>query len=846
MRASRYVLGAAALAAAVWMPAQAQEAGGESIRIDLGEISVIGTRVRNVAQGDLAVPVDVYDVEEITATGTTDLSVALQKAAPSFNSKRNSGGDGGLFHSAVLRGISPDHTLVLINGKRRHSISFPRPLDGAEHGTTGVDLRAIPVAAIERIEVLRDGAASQYGSDAIGGVINIVLRENADESTAAIYSGVTQEGDGKRVGAEANVGILVGVDGALNITAEGYDQGRIDRTFDTSHLDVAGPHDPPIGRQTIMGVPEYDARSVFFNFAAPSGHELGELYAFGGWSVRNGLASGAWRDPVWALDRMTSPVHPDGFLPNEKSTTEDRSLTAGLRSVMGDWDFDLGAGYGSNTFDFGARDSINASWAAGWLANQLGRHNRTLASITPAEIIANAGPMSGDSGGTELETWSVNMDVSGDISMGSNVIDAAFGAEYRWESFGIRAGDFASYGCGHPGNPGEFPAVTLVDGKVAQHDGLARCGHQGYPGYSPTSAKFSERERNSQALWADFRHDVTAAWNVETAVRWEHYEGAGNSLTGMLGNRVDVAPGVSLRGTASTGFRAPSLPQLGFNTIFFGGGNIEGGLSVNASLEDGAANRFFGLGPTSLQHETSRNISAGVVLNPWDSLTLSADVYGTEIDDRITRVEHKVDCAGADAVACGLLKSERNLPTISNVSFFDNAVDTRTVGVDIVARHDQEFMNGDLTLSGALHFNRTTITDGEDRIGPSFRTFIETAHPRQKHRVAADWTDGQLDVHLGMNYFGETTSDWLQLTPDCPGFQDISAAWIGDAAVGWRFGTLRLLVGVDNVFDQYPDEVSEACSGLLNGVLGWGLRYNMDASYGLAGRVWHARLEAKF
>jgi len=229
MRASRCVFGAAALAIAVYKPAQAQDsASDETIRIDLGEISVIGTRVRDVAQSDLAVPVDVYDAETITATGTTDLAVALQKVAPSFNSKRNTGGDGGLFHSAVLRGMSPDHTLVLINGKRRHRISFPRPLQTAETGTTGVDLRAIPVAAIARIEVLRDGAASQYGSDAIGGVINIVLKETADESTAAIYSGLTQEGDGKRIGATANVGILIGIDGALNITAEGFEQGRIE------------------------------------------------------------------------------------------------------------------------------------------------------------------------------------------------------------------------------------------------------------------------------------------------------------------------------------------------------------------------------------------------------------------------------------------------------------------------------------------------------------------------------------------------------------------------------------------------------------------------------------------
>lgn len=819
----------------------------DSIAIELDDIVVIGTRVRGVAPENLSVPVEFYDIEEMTTTGTSDLGVALQQVAPSFNSQRNAIGDGGLFHSALLRGMTPNHTLVLINGKRRHSISFPRPLETALQGTTGVDLRAIPIAAIERIEVLRHGAVPQYGADAIGGVINIVLKEDAEESTAGLEAGVTGEGDGERYGVSANVGLPLGAEGALNLTLELFDQGRTDRAFETSRLDVGGAHDPPIGRKVVLGEPEYDIKALFLNAALPLGDDAGELYAFGGWSVRNGLSSGAWRDPVWAQDRMVAPVHPDGFLPFEESTSEDLAATAGLRSAISDWNYDLSLSYGANTFDFGAIDSINASWAAGWVQRQLGQ-GRTLSGITPADVIANAGPRSGDSGGTKLETWSLDAETTTKFTLGTRAVDAAFGAGYRQERFRIRAGDFASYGCGLPDAPGEALAVTLdADGNVAQLDRLARCGHQGYPGYSPVNARFSDRDRPSYSTWADLRHDVTSAWSLETAVRWEQYEGAGDSVTGMLGSRLDLSSAASLRATASTGFRAPSLPELGFNTITFGGGNPEGGLSVTANLEDGAANRYFGLGPATLQHETSRSLIAGIVLNPHHDVTLSADAFWIEIDDRITRRSVKITCDGNQAAACQQLSAERELPRISNVGFYDNAVDTRTTGLDVVARYDRTLLTGELALIGALHFNETEIITGRENIGGHTQSYIEEGNPKQRHRVAADWMGEALDLHLGLNYYGRAAPQWLNLEgdfPDCPG--EISPAWITNVSAGWRVKGVRLTVGVDNALDEYPDEVSSSCSEGLNDILGWGVRYNPDVSYGLSGRIFWTRVDARF
>ena len=826
-------------------PAVDEEAVAEGgIAIELDDIVVIGTRVRGVAPENLSVPVEFYEIEEMTTTGTSDLAVALQQVAPSFNSQRNAIGDGGLFHSALLRGMTPNHTLVLVNGKRRHSISFPRPLDTALQGTTGVDLRAIPIAAIERIEVLRHGAVPQYGADAIGGVINIVLKENAEESTASLEAGVTGEGDGGRYGLSTNVGLPLGSEGALNLTLELFDQGRTDRAFDTSHLDVGGAHDPPIERKVVLGEPEYDIKALFLNAAVPLAGDAGELYAFGGWSVRNGLSSGAWRDPVWAEERLVGPVYPDGFLPFEKSTSEDLAATAGFRSNLDKWNYDLSLSYGANTFDFGAIDSINASWAAGWLQRQLDQ-GRTLSGITPDDIIANAGPRSGDSGGTKLETWSLDAETTTKFTLGTRAIDAAFGAGYRQERFRIRAGDYASYGCGPEGMlPIQAPAVDLDgDGNVVQHKRLATCGHQGYPGYSPVNARFSERDRPSFSAWADFHHEVTAAWSLETAVRWEQYEGAGGSVTGMLGSRLDLSTAASLRATASTGFRAPNLPELGFNTIVFSG-DPEGGLSVTAVLEDGAANQFFGRGPADLQHETSRSLIAGIVLTPHPDVTLSADAFWIGLEDRITSTGYVPECNGADAAGCAGLLAERQLPVITGIQYRDNLVDTQTTGLDVVARYDRVLLSGDLTLTGALHFNETEITTVRGEISSGTRSYIEEGNPKQRHRVAADWTGDALDLHLGLNYYGKTASQWLFHDPGCPG--EVDPAWITNASVGWRIKGVRLSVGVDNALDEYPNEVSSSCSELLNDTLGWGVRYNPDGPYGLSGRIFWTRVDARF
>ena len=238
-------------------------------------------------------------------------------------------------------------------------------------------------------------------------------------------------------------------------------------------------------------------------------------------------------------------------------------------------------------------------------------------------------------------------------------------------------------------------------------------------------------------------------------------------------------------------------------------------------------------------------MSAGIVLTPHPDIALSADAFWIGLEDRITLTSYTTDCAGVDADGCASLSRERQLPpTISDIKFYDNVVDTRTTGLDVVARYDRALFEGELTLTGALHFNETEITEGRESIGSATQSYIEAGNPRQRHRVAADWSGNPLDLHLGLNYYGKTASQWLAFGEDCPG--EASAAWITNISAGWRIRSVRLSAGVDNAFDAYPDEINSSCSELLNDTLGWGVRYNPDVPYGLSGRIFWTRVDAHF
>ena len=457
---------------------------------ELGEIDiVVGSRAGITDPLTLPVPVDIYGAEEIGRLGEVDLAEVLGRIAPSFNSARLSAGDGAALHAATLRGMSGDQVLVLVNGKRRHPVAFAKLLAAVGQGTTGTDLRAIPVHAVKRIEVLREGAASQYGSDAIAGVINIVLKDEAGGVTASSYLGRTSRGDGERLLTSANAGVPV-ADGFLNLTVEIAKQGAANRASEAPTCFGPSSDYAPCtdgGRKILLqrnGEPDYESAAFFANATIPVG-ESGEFYAFGGYSEREAVSDGLYRKADW-VPRTVSYVYPDGFFPLEESEMDDASAVAGLRVGLGAWSGDLSLGYGNGRFAFGAANSINPAYAAEYLSGN--------PSADGSAIAANAGPRDAYSGSLNVRQWTLNADATRDVELGGRPALLAVGGAFRRDSYWMEEGDKASWACGPSDTPGSFPAAHHLN---ADGTTFASCGMQGYPGYSPRSAEASERTRNS-------------------------------------------------------------------------------------------------------------------------------------------------------------------------------------------------------------------------------------------------------------------------------------------------------------------------------------------------------------
>ena len=833
---------------ALAVPATAAEGTQEaSDQSRLEQVVVIGSRARiEIKADELPVPVDLYRERDLERVGEVDLAAALTKLAPSLNYSRTSVGDGGSLNPATLRGLSPDQTLVLVNGKRRHGMAWLRILDGViGWGSGGTDLRAIPSAALARVEVLRDGAAAQYGSDAIAGVINLVLRENTGGQITAYATGAG-DGGGNRRNLAFNGGVSLGARGFLNVTGEWHDEEALRRNGGNGGID------PNFQDELIAdSAPRHDLTSLFFNAGIPVG-DTGEVYAFGGLSNRQASSSGAFRfpynyweglqsgDDTWDFvvpnfinfhERNTHPVYPDGFLPYEESDIEDFAIAGGMRNSVAGWDLDLSLAYGTNEFAFSASNTINASIGAQYLADNPG------ASI--ATIIANAGPLGGSSGSIEFSQLSFNVDVQREVD-GTLVRAVAAGFEHRAESYRQNAGDVASWSCGlpHVSDYGAFavgPDGTPLEGVVAA------CGFQGYPGYSPTNAELSDDDRNSQSAYLEVDFQPFGKLEVSAALRFENYSDAGGNTTGKVTARLPINDSLALRGAVSTGFRAPSLSQRRFNSILFVGS--ETGLTTVFSANEGhAVARAFGV--DSLDHETSANLSGGIVYTSGD-FDLTVDAYSTDIDNRIVRSKG-IGCAGIGAC---------DSANVATAAFFLNGVDTETTGVDVRARWRTDLANGILWLSANAHSNETEITRGRRPAGaPANLTFddyyggwaaqlLVEGQPRRQANIAAEWEHGVLGVLGRVNYYGETTQN-----PVDTGTVTVEGASTVDLEVRWPLvslrdvGTVEISLGINNVFDELPTELAKTH---LANIL-WGVRYPIDTPYGIAGRFAYLRLGFEF
>ena len=802
-------------------PNQAQDRATASTQAPrLEELVVIGSRASTEFEADeLPVPVDLYRETDLERVGEVDLAAGLTKLAPSLNYSRTSVGDGGSLNPATLRGLSPDQTLVLINGKRRHGMAWLRILDGViGWGSGGTDLRAIPTLALSRVEVLRDGAAAQYGSDAIAGVINLALRENTGGQVVAYATG-GGDGGGERLNLSFNGGIPLGVDGFLNVTGEWHDEDALMRNGGNGGLD-ADYQDELI----VDSSPAHDLRSWFFNAEVPVG-DASTLYAFGGASNREARSSGAYRfrynywdglasgDDTWDFvvpnfinfhERNAHPVYPNGFLPYEESAIDDLSIAGGLRHKLAGWDVDVSLGYGTNEFAFSASNTINASIGAQHLADNPG------ASI--ADIVANAGPQSGSSGGIEFTQLSFNVDIQRDVD-GESIRAVAAGFEHRAETYRQNAGDVASWSCGLPhvqdyGAYAVGPDGTPLDGIVAA------CGFQGYPGYSPTNAELSDDDRDSQSAYVEVAFQPIGSLEFSAALRFENYSDAGGNTTGKVAARFPVSDELALRAAFSTGFRAPSLSQRRFNSILFVGS--ETGLTTVFSANEGhpVAHVF---GVDGLDHETSTNFSGGLVYSAGN-FDASADYYRTDIDSRIVRSQG-IDCTGI--AACDAAR-------VATTAFFFNGVDTETSGVDLRARWQNPVANGYLWLSASAHFNETEITGSrlpagaprnlgfEDYYGGWAAQLLVEGQPQRQANVTADWERGEFGLLARINHYGETTQN-----PVDTGTVTVEAASTVDVEGRFGVGALDCAAGINNLFDELPTELAKTH---LANIL-WGVRY---------------------
>lgn len=861
--------------------------------VALDEVVLIGSRNPSRTAVDSAVPVDVIDVSELTSAGPqVNLNQILNFVAPSFTSNTQTISDGtDHIDPASLRGLGPDQVLVLINGKRRHNSSLVNVNGTFGRGSVGTDLNAIPSGAIKRLEVLRDGAAAQYGSDAIAGVINIVLNTSVNELTLNMTTGANfsenangQTGgvDGETVNISANYGVPLGDNGGfINFTGdfdyrEDYSrmkewEGNVFNLYNTverfasndgyniaqlldddvsdviQYGNAAGlglsPTATKAELQAILGddntTAELAARGLerkdfnmrvgqsqvrggrfFANLSIPIGDDGTEFYSFAGMSSRKGNSAGFYRLPNQS--RTYTPAYINGFLPEINSTITDKSLAVGIRGKINDWNVDLSSTYGKNAFLYTIGNTFNAS-------------------------LQNASPTTFDAGGFNFVQNTVNLDLNqfyDDIMSGLNV---AFGAEYRLENYEIESGEEASYG--QYTSAGQL--ITLASQDAAQDFfGNSRPGgSQVFPGFSPKNEL--SRDRSSIAGYFDLEADFSETLLVSFATRFENYSDFGSTINFKLASRLKVSDNVNIRAALNTGFRAPSLHQLNFNstsTIFDQNGDPQ---EVGTFANDSRAAELLGI--PQLEEETSRSISLGFTAKmPDANLTVTVDGYFVSIDDRVVYTG-QFSGPGTGTELDNLLAQAN----ASAASFFANAIDTESKGLDIVITHKADIgtnarLKSDLsgTFSNTRQvggINASQVLEDAGLVGTYFpedsRVYLEEAVPRTKVNLTNNLTVDKWNVFLRNVYFGEVT----EATTNIDRQQIFGTKVVTDLSFGYKASeSLTLTLGANNLFDVYPDRAADVLSdggtNRSSGRFDWSRRAQQ---FGIGGRFLFARLSFK-
>jgi iron complex outermembrane recepter protein len=773
--------------------APAASAAPDEASRNLTAVVVTGTRRTTRTVFDSSAPMDVVTSDELQTVPSGDVNDKLAQTIPSFNVQRLPLFDGAIFNRpATLRGLSPDQTLVLINGKRRHRSAY---IDVTAAGAQAVDLSEIPLAAIERIEVLRDGASAQYGSDAIAGVINIILK-NAPGTSGYLQGSQYYEGDGANFLGGTSLGWGLGGKGTLNLSLElsaGRYTSRSNQRPNAAALLAAGNaavRQPVVQR---FGQPDTRAAVLFVNAEYELGKSL-EAYAFGSAGYHWGENDFNYRNPtqgsvftstqppeVFDANFATLPPayqdwyngnpaalsgFPGGFTPRFSATALDASAVAGLRGdITSDLLWDLSARYGTDYIEYHIRDTLNAS-------------------------LGPESPHAFDTGTKQQTELGANLDFNYSLAAGlAQPINVAFGGEARREVYELGTGDGASYSIG--------PAGVI---------GLAG-GANGFFGTGPNQA--GSWGRNSVAGYVDVDADITRRFNLGAAGRAENYSDAGSTVNYKLSSRLGVLEQLNLRGAISTGFRAPTPGQA--NLTNTNQNPAPDGLSIQTNGTIPPENPISALkGGTALEPEKSFNISLGFVAQPLAKLTFSADVYRIEIKDRIGLSQRYTLTPDEQQ---GLLDSGvTEAQGLTSFNFFVNGYATRTQGLDVVLAYAIP-LGGDSTLNAtyALNVNETEVQSfSAGVIDARQRQYIEDRLPKLASTLALEYVNGPASLLARAREYGSWTEPLDQTTDDAGNLvfnQKFGPEIFFDLSAGYNVTEhWRLSVGAENLFNNYPDK----------------------------------------
>ncbi|MGE8044305.1 TonB-dependent receptor plug domain-containing protein [Pseudomonas monteilii] len=790
----------------------------------LDTVNVISTGLRGLQRtiADSPTPIDVINSEQLQKTGRAELSEAISKLLPSFNFGTNIAGVNSQVRPLSNRSLGPAYTLVLVNGKRRHNGAAPANGNIDTSGANAVDIDMIPISAVSRIEVLKDSAAAQYGSDAVAGVINIILKSNSAGGHVETSYGQLFSGQGETIKTAADHGFALGDDGGfLHVSADARKRGTATwvgkspstvRAFFEDDRQAAWDH-----VSTRNGDPDLKAFNLAYNAELPLADDL-KLYSYATYGERKTESQNQLRMANGAAS--IPELFPDGYYPlNNLKDTDYQFLFGGKGAVAG-WDWDLSTTYGRNKIEHASDLTINPTYGA--------------ASPTSWDDLATL----------QFEQWVNNLDITRrfDGFFGLSLpTQVSAGLEHRWERFRTFAGsDPRAWRVG----PYTFPVGSALYGKNGAQPST---GAQAVLAIRPEDE--ADLDRNNFAAYLDLGFDPTERWYVGLAGRVEHYDDIKeNTFSFKLNSRYELTDQVAVRGTIGSGFRAPSLTQLGYTvsdnrTAADANGNAVPALRYTATPDSALAQS---LGASDLKPEKSRNLGLGITWQPATRTSFTADAYLIDIDDRILLSENLYD-RNNGAGAVGDILEAAGVARNTWVSYYSNAFDTRTRGLDLVADHQSQFGAwGDVRWSAAFNYNKTTVEGtrgtpaalrnaGVSVVGHAAEGLLVAGTPRSKWVLGANWTLGNFAANLQTTRYGKVET-WQQNAAQDRSFE---AKWITDLDLSYLlFDSLTLTVGGTNIFNVKPDN---------NGVAQAAYKYNYGTPpFHPGGGFWYTKLAYDF